>query len=266
MKTQTPVAPAAPSTNPQYFKDIAAKLADKLTASGWRDFLKTFLFSDEMVQILKSLQSLSVSGKRFTPPLKTTFAAFENCPIDQLKVVIVGNDPYNLPNQSDGMLFSCSNFPENEPHLALQQFMMGVRTDALGEIIPEEEFKYAQDLTYLAKQGVLLLNYPLTVEIGKHHTHAEIWQPFIAYLLHELSSRKDGLIFVFLGAKAQTLTVYIDETKHTVFTRTHPLVGATYANSGWNPDRLFTRINEQLISKDPFSAISFYQPASAPAI
>jgi uracil-DNA glycosylase len=90
-------------------EEIKQKMFDKLQPSGWGKVLKPFIFSSDFDKIISQLAVLAKDGKRFTPPLKSIFRAFEECPIDQLKVVIVGQDPYPQFGVADGISFSCSN-------------------------------------------------------------------------------------------------------------------------------------------------------------
>ena len=96
-------------------QDIKQKIFEKLEPSGWGKVLKPFIFSLEFEKILNDLYSMSTSGQRFTPVLKDVFRAFEECPYDQLKVVIVGQDPYPTLGVADGIALSCSKSEKEQP-------------------------------------------------------------------------------------------------------------------------------------------------------
>ena len=97
--------------------DYKQKIFNKLEPSGWGRIFKSFIFSSEFEKILRDLHSLSESGKRFTPPLKDVFRAFEECPYDELKVVMVGQDPYPTLGVADGIAFSCGKSEKEQPSL-----------------------------------------------------------------------------------------------------------------------------------------------------
>ena len=103
-------------TQPE-IEEIKQKLFDKLEPSGWGRIFKSFIFSSEFTDILNKLYVLSVTDKRFTPPLKQVFRAFEECPYDKLQVVIIGQDPYPQFGVADGISFSCGNTNKVQPSL-----------------------------------------------------------------------------------------------------------------------------------------------------
>jgi len=88
--------------------EIKNKLLDKLELSGWKTILKSFIESSDFDKIIGQLVKLTNDGKRFTPPLKDIFKAFEECPYDKLKIIIVSQDPYPSFGIADGIAFSCS--------------------------------------------------------------------------------------------------------------------------------------------------------------
>ena len=98
-------------------EEIKQKLFDKLDSSGWGRIFKSFIFSSEFDDIITKLWSLSQEDKRFTPPLKQVFRAFEECPYDKLEVVIMGQDPYPQLGVADGIAFSCGNTGKLQPSL-----------------------------------------------------------------------------------------------------------------------------------------------------
>ena len=98
-------------------QEIKQKMFTKLGSSGWDRVFKSFIFSSDFDEILTRLYTLSQADKRFTPPLKQVFRAFEECPYDKLKVVFIGQDPYPGLGHADGISFSCSNTGKAQPSL-----------------------------------------------------------------------------------------------------------------------------------------------------
>lgn len=223
--------------------EIKEKLIDKLKASGWAAKLKGFVQSSDMDKILKTLYDTREAGKRFTPPLKQVFKAFEECPVSDLKVVIIGQDPYPQLGVADGMAFSCGNTQKPQPSLkhmfeALQSTVYIPNGD-----IPETN----PDLTRWANQGVLLLNRALTCEVDKIGSHYDIWHDFVMYTIDMLSLTNSGLIFILLGAKAQELESVIGPN-HYILTASHP-ASAAYTKTVWDCNDVFNKTNE-IITKN----------------
>jgi hypothetical protein len=98
-------------------EDIKDKLYQKLEKSGWAVKLRSFIYSSDFDNIIRQLARLSTDGKRFTPKLSQMFRAFEECPVDQLKVVVLGQDPYPQFGVADGIAFSCGNTKQAETSL-----------------------------------------------------------------------------------------------------------------------------------------------------
>jgi uracil-DNA glycosylase len=175
-------------------QEISQKLYDKVKDKGWNK-LRTFLLSSDMDDIFEKLVKEVEQGKRFTPPVKSLFTALEKCPLDSVKVVIIGQDPYPQLGVADGIAFSCSNTGKIEKSLQYMHNSIVETVDA--------GYVGSPDLSNWAEQGVLMLNSALTTTIGKPGTHLELWQPFMAYLLDILAHYKNDLVYVFLGKKAQ---------------------------------------------------------------
>lgn len=211
--------------------EIKDKLIDKLKPVGWAHKLKGFVQSSDFDTILSTLYELRENGKRFTPPLKQVFNAFEQCPEKDLKVIIIGQDPYPQIGVADGMAFSCGNTMKPQP--SLRNIF-----DALGT--PDAN----PNLARWANQGVLLLNTALTCEIDKIGSHVDIWQDFVMYVLDMVNLTSSGLIFVLLGTKAQELESCIGPN-HYILKASHP-ASAIYNKSTWDCKDIFNKINEIL--------------------
>ena len=216
-------------------ESIKQKMFDKLEPNGWGRIFKSFIFSSEFDDILNKLYTLSKEDKRFTPPLKQVFRAFEECPYDKLQVVIIGQDPYPQLGVADGISFSCSNTNKLQPSLKfiLQEVD---RTVYNGHLVSDE-----LDLARWSNQGILMLNTALTVEVGKIGSHYNIWKPFTAYLLDWLNNYNPGLIYVYMGKKAEEWSDLTTNTQYKFFVK-HP-ASAAYNGSKWDSDDIFNKIS-----------------------
>jgi uracil-DNA glycosylase len=216
--------------------EIKCKLIERLKPSGWADKLKGFIQSSDFDKILEALYKQRGEGKRFTPPLKHVFSAFQNCPINDLKIVIVGQDPYPQLGIADGMAFSCSLLGKPQP--SLRNIF-----EAIEHTVYQEWPTYQDpDLTRWAKQGVLLLNTALTCEVGKIDSHASLWHDFTMYVLDMLNLTNSGLIFILLGKKAQELEPLIGQN-HYILKASHP-ASAAYTKTVWDCGDVFNKANE----------------------
>jgi len=216
-------------------EEIKQKLFDKLEPSGWSHKLKPFLFSGDFDNILIELIRLSEEGKNFTPTIKDIFKAFEECPYDQLKVVMVGQEPYINIESADGIAFSCSNNPRLETSL---KFMLDEVNRA---IYGGNNLSIDPDLKRWSNQGILLLNSTLTSEIGKSGQHYELWGPFMAYLFDLLNHNENKLIYLYIGKQAQEWADSIDDNNHK-FLVTHPINPTSLINKKWDTDNVFLKI------------------------
>jgi len=218
------------------FEEVKLKLIEKLRLSGWADKLKGFLQSSDFDKVLAELYRLREDGKRFTPPLKQVFRAFEECPYDKLKVIIIGQDPYPYINVADGLAFSCSMTDKIQP--SLRNMFEAIEKTVY------QEFPTYQDpnLTRWANQGILLLNSALTCQVDKIGSHYNVWKEFIAYTMDILNYTDSGLIFVLMGKQAQELESMIGEHHH-VIKVSHP-ASAAYTKTTWDCGDMFNEINK----------------------
>lgn len=216
--------------------EIKEKLIEKLKPSGWANKLKGFIQSSDFDKILETLYNEREDGKRFTPPLKDVFRAFEQCPEKDLKIVFIGQDPYPQLGVADGMAFSCGVTMKPQPSLR-NMF------EAIEETV-HQGFPTYQDpnLTRWANQGVLLLNTALTCQVDKIGSHYPIWNEFVMYVFDMLNFTNSGLIFVLLGAKAQELESIIGPN-HYILKASHP-ASAAYTKTTWDCKNIFLRANE----------------------
>lgn len=217
--------------------DIKNKLIQKLKPSGWVQELKGFLYSSDFDKVIQLLYEDRKADKRFTPTLKQVFRAFEECPVDKLQVVMIGQDPYQQIGVADGLAFSCGNTGKPQPSL-IKMF------DALD---PATATTANCDLTRWANQGVLLLNSAFTCRIDSSGNHYLIWHDFMAYLMEMLGTNYPDLIYVFIGTKAKEWEEFIPTSKYTISTE-HP-TAACYENRKWEGEPIFNFINTLLSPK-----------------
>lgn len=226
-------------------KQIRDKLIGKLVDSGWASFLRAHLRSDDFQSIIDFLVNENHEGRRFTPPLKQLFRAFEECPIDKVRVIMIGQDPYPQPLVADGVAFSCSN--TNKPEASLRYIIR-----AIDNTVPVQDRVLIQDdtvkfnLDRWSKQGVLMLNSALTTEVSKVGKHVEQWKPFMEYLIDMLNFQQSGLIFVLMGKQAQQYEALIGD-HHTVIKSTHPAYAAYIKQNDWDCNDIFNKINLKLV-------------------
>lgn len=223
-------------------QEIKDKLIEKLKPSGWATKLKSFIYSSDFDKILETLYGERAAGKRFTPPLKQVFRAFEECPVSDLKVVMIGQDPYPHLGVADGIAFSCGNTLKPQP--SLQQIF-----NAVEKTVYQEYPTYQNpDLTRWSKQGVLMLNKALTCQVDNVGSHYHIWHDFLMYVIDMLSLTNSGLIFCLLGAKAQELEGSISPS-HYILKASHP-ASASYSKTAWDCNDMFNEANRIIVQNN----------------
>ena len=172
------------------------------------------------------------------PPPNRVFAAFDNCPVDHVKVVILGQDPYHGPRQANGLAFSVSEDVSTPP--SLQNIYKEIESDT-GKIMPKHG-----NLERWAKQGVLLLNATLTVRGGSAGSHqGKGWEEFTDTAIKYLAENKENLVFLLWGSYAQKKGELVNRHKHLVLEAPHP--SPFSADKGFFGCRHFTKTNAYLI-------------------
>lgn len=174
------------------------------------------------------------------PHPKNIFRAFELTPFDQVRVVILGQDPYHGPKQAHGLSFSVVEGVRNPP--SLQNIFKEVETD-----MGEKPQTQNGDLSGWARQGVLLLNATLTVRGGVANSHqGKGWERFTEAAIHALSEEKEHLVFILWGNYARRKKKLIDCEKHCVIESVHPSPLSAYG--GFFGSKPFSRANEYLVA------------------
>ena len=178
------------------------------------------------------------------PPAKLIFNAFDHCPFDKVKVVIIGQDPYHGAGQANGLCFSVNKGIAMPPSLV--NIFKEIAADT-GKPLPTDG-----DLTRWSKQGVLLLNATLTVRAGNAGSHQRRgWEEFTDAAIRILAERRENIVFILWGSYAQRKGAFIDREKHLVLTSPHPSPLSAYA--GFFGNHHFTLTNDFLIKngKEP---------------
>lgn len=175
--------------------------------------------------------------KTVYPPGRQIFAAFDACPFNRVKVVILGQDPYHEPNQAHGLCFSVNDHVPFPP--SLQNIFKEIESD-LGIPVPK-----SGDLTRWARQGVLLLNATLTVEAHRAASHqGKGWETFTDAVIHKLAEEREHLVFILWGAYAQRKGEFIDRNRHLVLQSPHP--SPLSAHRGFFGNHHFSQTNAYL--------------------
>ena len=182
----------------------------------WSDVLGEEKQQPYFQHIMDYVQKERDAGKVIYPPQSDVFNAFKFTSFDEVKVVILGQDPYHGPDQAHGLCFSVQHGVKTPPSLV--NMYKELANDIPGFQIPSHGF-----LKKWAEQGVLLLNTVLTVQQGMAHSHSKIgWETFTDKVIQQLSEQREGLIFLLWGSHAQKKGSVIDENKHTVLCAPHP--------------------------------------------
>lgn len=206
--------------------------------AGWKSFLKQEFKQPYFLQVVTHLKTERSAGKIIYPPGSMIFTAFDKTPPDQLKVVILGQDPYHNPGQAHGLSFSVPDGVTPPP--SLLNIYKEIASD-IGLQLPRKG-----NLEKWAEQGVLLLNAALTVRANEPGSHAKIgWMDFTDAVIRAISERKEHIVFLLWGRFAQEKQVLIDETKHLVLKAAHP--SPFSAEKGFFGCRHFSKTNEYLV-------------------
>ena len=206
---------------------------------GWKSQLKNEFEKPYFTELVRFVKE-EYSTKTIYPPSKLIFNAFNSTPFNQVKVVIVGQDPYHQPHQANGLCFSVNDGIRIPPSLV--NIYKEINLD-LGTPIPA-----SGNLERWAKQGVLLLNATLTVRAGAAGSHqGKGWEQFTDSVIESLSTDRNNLVFMLWGAYAQKKGATIDQSKHLVMRSPHP--SPLSAHRGFFGNKHFSKANEYLISK-----------------
>ncbi|KFZ38068.1 uracil-DNA glycosylase [Shewanella mangrovi] len=182
----------------------------------WKTLLNDERQQPYFRQALHTINELRASGKHVYPSQVDTFNAFKLTPFAQLKVVILGQDPYHGANQAHGLSFSVPLGVKPPP--SLQNIFLELQHTVNGFTMPHHG-----NLSHWAEQGVLLLNTVLTVEAGKAHSHADLgWERFTDKVIEVIDQHCQGIVFLLWGRHAGEKAAKVNRNKHLVLRAAHP--------------------------------------------
>lgn len=208
----------------------------------WSDILAEEKQKPYFKKILEFLANEALVGKTIFPTKENIFNAFKYTQLDNLKVVILGQDPYHNYNQAHGLAFSVQQGVDIPP--SLRNIYKELARSILGFEIPSHGC-----LVDWAKQGVFLLNTTLTVEAHKANSHKDIgWETFTDTVIQKISDNKTNVVFMLWGSHARKKKNLIDTAKHLVLESSHPSPLSVYR--GFDGCDHFVKANQYLTSKD----------------
>ena len=211
----------------------------KIDAS-WKEILKAEFNKPYFEQIVLHIKTEKEQGKIIYPPGSLLFNAFNTTPFKNVKVVILGQDPYHGKGQAHGLCFSVQTGVPPPPSLVN---IFKELQDDIGIAIPNHG-----NLTHWAQQGVFLLNASLSVRAGEPMSHSKIgWAEFTNTVIKKIAEQRKNVVFLLWGKFAQEKRVLIDETKHCILRSVHPSPLSAYG--GFFGCKHFSKTNEYLISK-----------------
>ena len=221
---------------------LSKEVLIKNFSQSWFDILKDFLLSDEFNSILREIDKDESIGIKVFPTIPNRFRAFRATPVDKLKVLVLGMDPYPTLGVATGLSFGIS--PEATRVPPSLKIIAREVEDSTGE--PLKHFS----LEHWASQGVLMLNAALTVQQSNPGSYTELWRPFTNYVLKQINDL-DPICILLWGKDAKSYQDFFDSKKHNIISTCHP-VYEQY--SGGNGDflgsNMFVRVNEWLNSRD----------------
>lgn len=221
-------------------KEIMAEITDVKIEASWKKALEAEFQKEYFVKIKTFLKNEMAAGKTIYPPGALIFNAFEMVPLTQVKVVILGQDPYHGAGQAHGLSFSVP-LTEKIP-ASLRNVYKELTEDIPGFKAPKHG-----NLEAWAKQGVFLLNAALTVEAQKAASHQKIgWTHFTDAVIKKVSDECDGVVFMLWGAYAKQKATLIDKNKHLVLEAAHP---SPLAGNSFLGNKHFSQANAYLKTK-----------------
>ena len=224
------------------------KFKDQFDES-WHAKMKPFIESKECDEIYEFLKKEAKRGKKIAPLSSNTFRAFRETKLNELSVVMIGMCPYhtfkNNEPVADGLLMGCSTTGYPQP--SLDNFYNALEVEFHNGLNLKR--KKNPDVSYLANQGVLMLNAALTVEMNKAGSHNTIWEPFMKYLLENVLDTA-GVPFIFLGKDAAKYERYLPPFTWS-FVLSHP-ASASYKNTDWDTEGVFGKVNQILIQNNNY--------------
>ena len=203
----------------------------------WKAVLQKEFEKDYFARLASFVREEYAGTTPIYPPARLIFNAFDHCPFNEVKVVILGQDPYHGAGQANGLCFSVNKGVAFPP--SLMNIFKEIQSD-IGTPIPQDG-----DLTRWSDQGVLLLNATLTVRASQAGSHQKRgWEEFTDAAIRELAERRENIVFILWGSYAQKKGAFIDRNRHMVLTSPHPSPLSAY--QGFFGNHHFSRANSYL--------------------
>lgn len=205
----------------------------------WKNALSDEFEKDYFKSLTEFVRGEYLSGKTIYPAAKNIFNAFNLCPLDKVRVVIIGQDPYHEPGQAHGLCFSVESGTDLPPSL------INIYKEIESDI--GHKSKTNGDLTYWANQGVLLLNSTLTVRAHAAASHVgHGWETFTDAVIKMLAQNRKNIVYMLWGSFAQNKAAIVDKNENLVLCSAHPSPLSAYR--GFFGNHHFSRANEYLIA------------------
>jgi len=219
---------------------MADKSINPKIEASWKNVLDSEFQKPYFAELKKFLSTQLSQGKKVLPPPSQIFHAFDRCPFSQVKVVILGQDPYHGAHQAHGLCFSVNKDVRVPPSL------QNIYKELLEDLGPSNfQIPDHGNLESWADQGVLLLNATLTVEQSKPTSHSgKGWETFTDAIISTISDQKENVVFLLWGNFAKSKSALIDTAKHYILTSAHP--SPFSAHSGFFGCQHFSKTNEFL--------------------
>ena len=203
-------------------------------------------------EMQEAINKVSPIKDKICPDYKNIFKAFNKCPYEKLKLIILSQDPYFQKHTATGLAFANFN---NTPEEQLSPSLKVIKESVINYEIPHNLITFASELEEWAEQGVLLLNTALTCEVNKPGSHSLLWRPFICKLIKNICDYNSGIVWLLLGNTAQSFKPYINKNQHIIEAK-HPSFYAR--NNEKMPYNIWHNINKILIGLDGYG-ITFYK-------
>lgn len=203
-------------------------------------------------EMQEAINKVSPIKDKICPDYKNIFKAFNKCPYEKLKLIILSQDPYFQKHTATGLAFANFN---NTPEEQLSPSLRVIKESVINYEIPHNLITFASELEEWAEQGVLLLNTALTCEVNKPGSHSLLWRPFICKLIKNICDYNSGIVWLLLGNTAQSFKPYINKNQHIIEAK-HPSFYAR--NNEKMPYNIWHNINKILIGLDGYG-ITFYK-------
>ena len=205
--------------------------------NSWKEALKEEFTKEYFVRLTDFVRNEYKGTTPIYPPARLIFNAFDHCPFNDVKVVILGQDPYHGAGQANGLCFSVNKGVPFPP--SLNNIFKEIESDT-GTPVPQDG-----DLTRWSDQGLLLLNATLTVRASQAGSHQKRgWEEFTDAAIRELATKRDNIVFILWGSYAQKKGAFIDRSRHLVLTSPHPSPLSAY--QGFFGNHHFSKANEYL--------------------